>query len=59
LAGKVGDAAIPEIAAYPNPFIGVKRGANGSERSVDITLGLAIAEPAGHDSGLRTPEQVD
>src|ERR1700756_5151211 len=59
LAGKVWNPAIPEIAAYPNSQVGHKDRANRREGSVRIHLGLTIAEPAGHDSGLFAPEQVD
>src|ERR1700752_185595 len=59
LAGKVWNPAIPEIATYPNSQVGHKDRANWREGSVRIHLGLAIAEPAGHDAGLFAPEQVD
>src|ERR1700730_10042527 len=59
LFSKVGNTAIPEIPAQPHLQMRVKIGALRTERSVEITLGLAIAEPARHDPGLWTCERVN
>jgi hypothetical protein len=59
LFSEVGNAAIPEIPAQPNLQMWVIIGALRTERCVEITLGLAIAEPAGHDPGLRACERVN
>ena len=59
MLGEIGNAAIPEIAAQPSPRASVIIGALRTERSVEIALGLAIAEPAGHDPRLGAGERVD
>ena len=59
LDGGIEGTAIPEISADEDAILGVEEGALRAERGVAVAHGLAGAEPAGDDPGLRPPPQID